>query len=120
VANYETLIRRLINRAPAAAFLSVAAFRFVANEAPLLDANGNTTGANLTLPNPFYGSGLLLGAHITVCMSAVIGDSSIVRVRRLMNMIVYDTISLLVSESILAEAGSTWLGKHCASSMSMV
>lgn len=57
VANYETLIRRLINRAPAAAFLSVAAFRFVANEAPLLDANGNTTGANLTLPNPFYGSG---------------------------------------------------------------
>jgi hypothetical protein len=38
--------------------MSIAAFKFTTVDVPVLDAQGNKTGATVTLANTYYGSGL--------------------------------------------------------------
>jgi hypothetical protein len=56
-AAYEMLMRRVIRRAPGAAQLAVSAFHFQTLDSPMREAMGQTTGWNITLPNPYFGSG---------------------------------------------------------------
>jgi hypothetical protein len=54
VYSYELLLRRLMLRAPTAAFLALAAFRF--SDFAAVDP---ATGSQMTVPNPFFNAGRL-------------------------------------------------------------
>jgi hypothetical protein len=57
IAAYETLLRRIILRVPAAALLSVAAFNFKTDDIPPGEQQYINAGGTMELPNPYYGSG---------------------------------------------------------------
>jgi hypothetical protein len=52
VYSYELLLRRLMLRAPTAAFMALAAFRF--SDFAAVDP---ATGSQMTVPNPFFNAG---------------------------------------------------------------
>lgn len=70
-ASYELLVRRMMLRAPGAAFLSVAAFNFLTTSVPRQAMNPEDPGypgEMVTLPNSYYGSGacsVRLKMHVT-------------------------------------------------------